>query len=924
MVNKKLSALSFTLMLVLSIVAFGYIFGSETKMVSAATPSSSPQTGGFWGGLWLGVKETATLGAYGEGTFFGIGSGGTTSTTTAPTTASTSTGLSQVAQTTTSSTQSPISPSASTEVAESILNINPTGGLDTETYTISNPTYLITERSSGDIIGNAPSLAEANSLANKLQSLGPTIPGTYTTSPGYIISKDGDLVGYSKTKADAEAIINKAKVENKISMGGVAPQGTSAGPTNTLSLTTPKGYTALADITKDGETISIADQVNAGAYGNAYADYPAGTKFVKDSSGAIYAQTDSGLSIVNRGTTQVWGMNMPFAVGQLAQGLTWSLAAIAAIQTLGGVFGMSGEDTKALSAAATVGIMAGKLSYSILGRGGAWGIAGKGSFLGSHNIPFTKTTWGTALGSPYFSAGVAIAAAWLTYNAMYKKSSSEIQTVNFQCLPWQAPRGGSDCELCNDGGLPCSEYRCKSLGQSCKLINEGTAVEKCINANPRDVSPPIISPWTQILTSGYRYEGKSSPPGPGVKILANTSNGCLRAFQSIQFGVVTNEPSQCKIDIASTKNYSDMATFMGGDNLYTYNHSEFLSLPRASDFANTSITLENGKEMNLFVRCKDANGNLNSAEYIVNVCVDPTPDNTAPEIKATSIKSGNCVAANTDNTTVEFYTNEPSTCKWSFTDKEYSTMDYNMSCSSNVYEINAMQLYTCSALLTGIARDGTYYYVKCEDQPNAPENERNRNMESYQFSLKGSNPLKLLSIKPNQTIYGAVRPTPVELYTQTLYGCEDNKAVCFYSLENPNNYVQFFDTDKVDGIHTQRLDLQDGQHTVYVKCVDAGGNLAENTTSFNLEIDTNSPIIARAYQEDTYLKVVTQRNSECVYTNTNCDYLFSEGTTMPYANTSTHVTPWFSDKSYYIKCRDEFRNEPTDCSMIVRPTDNFL
>lgn len=702
--------------------------------------------------------------------------------------------------------------------------------------------------------------------------------------------------GTSDSSSDVQVEITDAAAPSAIS-AGLANTPSAIGSFSTLADRDKIG--SLIDSKKSWTSLTEADKTYLTSQGYDSASWNSGISSQKPAS-------------FNRGTMDVWGMKMPFAVGQLAQGLSWSLAAVAAIQVLAPIFGVSKEETNALSAASVAGIMAGKLSYSLLGNGGAFGMTSSGS----------KTA--NFFGSKYFSGGVGIVVAWLTYNAMYKKENTQTKTVNFQCLPWQAPRGGSDCELCNDGGLPCSEYRCKSLGQSCKLINEGTAVEKCINANPRDVSPPIISPWTQILTSGYRYEGKSSPPGPGVKIVANTSNGCLRAFQAIQFGVVTNEPSQCKIDIASTKNYSDMATFMGGDNLYTYNHSEFLSLPRATDFANSSIKLENGKEMNLFVRCKDANGNLNSAEYIVNVCVDPTPDNTVPEIKATSIKSGNCVAANTDNTTVEFYTDEPSTCKWSFTDKDYSTMDYNMSCSSNVYEVNAMQLYTCSALMTGIARDGTNYYVKCEDQPNAPENERNRNMESYQFSLRGSNPLKLLSIKPNQTIYGAVRPTPVELYTQTLYGCEDNKAVCFYSLENANNYVQFYDTDKVDGIHTQRLDLQDGLHTVYVKCVDAGGNLAENTTSFNLEIDTNSPIVARVYQEDTYLKIVTQRNSECVYTNTNCDYLFQEGTTMPYANTTTHVTPWFSDKSYYIKCRDEFRNEPTDCSTIVRPTDNFL
>jgi len=32
------------------------------------------------------------------------------------------------------------------------------------------------------------------------------------------------------------------------------------------------------------------------------------------------------------------------------------------------------------------------------------------------------------------------------------------------------------------------------------------------------------------------------------------------------------------------------------------------------------------------------------------------------------------------------------------------------------------------------------------------------------------------------------------------------------------------------------------------------------------------------------------------------------------------VTDWVQDKTYYIKCRDAFKNEDADCSVVVRPT----
>lgn len=608
------------------------------------------------------------------------------------------------------------------------------------------------------------------------------------------------------------------------------------------------------------------------------------------------------------------------APGYVIQGAAWAVG----VSTFVGVFGSflnpdNPQETKALQAAVFAGVLAGRSVW-----GGLFGNQGGLFYNSVKDSPYTQ--WMT---TGYAQVGVGALVAWITYNSQWSKTDTSIQRVSFQCMPWQAPHGGEDCELCNDeSGLPCSEYRCKSLGQSCGIINSGTTSEMCVNLNPRDVSPPVIKPLESELTAGLIYSDvKDMPPGAGFKIKdTNTTTGCIAPFKPFTFGIQTNEPAQCKIDVKPQGNYSKMATYFGGDNLYTYNHTESLSLPSSADFQNSSVTLTNGKELVLYMRCVDASGNANEADYEAKLCVDPSPDTTAPVIQGSSITSGSCVAANTDNSTVEFYVNEPADCKWSFTDMDYKSMLYNMSCSNLVKNVGALQVYPCTAQLTGIARTGTDFYVRCQDQTELGNStKRNTNMESYAYRLRGSDPLKLKNIQPNSTIYGAVRPAPVELYAETLFGCDQNQAVCFYSSTGQeSSYVKFFDTSKSDGIHTQRLDLNDGTYTYYVKCVDSGGNLAANATQFKVEIDTNAPVIARVYQEDNYLKLVTPRNSECVYTNTNCDYLFAEGTIMPYANTTAHITDWASDKTYYIKCRDAFRSEPTDCSMIVRPQENFL
>lgn len=656
--------------------------------------------------------------------------------------------------------------------------------------------------------------------------------------------------------------------------------------------------------------------------------------YYQATSGAIYTKGLGDTAIwEGRGEvkTSMFG-TWNYGAAQIIDGFTWAAIAGGMVVTLGGFFIKDKQKLNAAAGGIAAGIMAGKLSMAVLGKGGMsdWlGITGDSNVgITTINNQPNKLNWlGRNAGA--VSVGIGAATAWLVYNAMWSSEKVTTETVAFNCLPWEAPHGGKDCELCNDETLPCSEYRCKSLGQSCAIVNKGTKEERCVNINPRDSSPPVIKPNNNDLSEGYvYYDIVEMPPGAGFKIKGtNTSTGCIPAYTPIQFGITTNEPSQCKIDIEMKGNYSKMATYFNGENLYKYNHTELLNLPSSADIKNSSITLKYGKELTFYIRCTDAAGNSNEADYALTMCVDPSPDNTAPLIQGTSIENKGCVPADAENATVEFYINEPSECRWDYYDKDYEQMNNNMACSTTAVEINAIQSYTCVTKLNGIARDGTDFYVRCKDQPEGivDESKRNTNKESYVFNLRGSNQLKLKILKPNETIYGAVRPTPVELYAETLFGCEDNKAVCYYSTTNSaNSFVQFFDTDKTDGVHTQRLDLNDGTHTYFVRCVDAGGNVVNASTKFKVSIDVNAPVVARAYEEEGYLKLVTPLNSECVYNTESCDYLFNEGVQMPYVNSTTHVTEWIADKTYFIKCRDEYRSEPVDCSLIVRPTENFL
>jgi len=583
--------------------------------------------------------------------------------------------------------------------------------------------------------------------------------------------------------------------------------------------------------------------------------------------------------------------------GPLGEALVWGGVMFGGAMAVTSVLGGSQNMVEAISIAAGVGAFTAKIVQGYFN---------------------TSTITTIAIG-----AGVG----FLVYVLIYKEEKYE--AVEFRCLPWQAPIGANAdiCETCNDETMPCSDYRCRSLGQTCELVNPGTSEEMCVDVNPKDVTPPIIQPDPNELTVGYTYANVDmSPPGPGFDIhRIGGENECVEAFTPLRFGITSNEPAQCKIDFNSTTSFDSMYSWMGGSNLFKYEHYEQFVLPYAQDFGNTTLRLENGKDLTFFIRCRDKRGNTNEAEYSVNFCIDPSPDTTAPRLMMTSMDDGGCIPATTESAVVEFYTNEPSECRWSRDDQDYDLMKNFMQCTTELYQINALQLYTCRANLTGVSRDLTDFYVRCRDQPNEPNvNDRNTNQESFRFSLRGSNQLKLREVGPNGTIPGGINPMPVDLTAETLFGCDKGLANCFFSGNGiDGDYILFANTNQEDGLHNQTLYLGPGEHEYFIKCVDSGGNLIVNSTKFFLDIDTSAPIIARIYNDDGQLKIVTLRDSECSYSYDNCDFLFDEGTMMPKDNSKVHFAEWNNEKTYYIKCRDKYRDLTADCSAIVKPTKLF-
>lgn len=606
-----------------------------------------------------------------------------------------------------------------------------------------------------------------------------------------------------------------------------------------------------------------------------------------------------------------------YALSNILSGLQTSLFVVGAIQLIGNLAGVDSALTSSLSISAFSGIMGAQLY--------------KTAFVGNDAA---ISTWSSTQSNAPTWVGIGITI--IMFIATYESTSE--QKVSFECNLWQPPRGGADCEKCNVDGknFPCNEYRCRSLGAACELLNEGTGEEKCSWINSRDVESPTISPNYQNISSGYQYANVHiRPPGLGMEIKnQNTENneaGCIEAFYPITFGITTNEPTSCKIDYNHTKTFDEMQYYLGGSSTYKYNHTQTLSLPRPeSNSSNINDPgIKNDGNYNLFLRCSDPNGNYNEDEFAIKFCVNAGPDTTPAKIETTSLINGMPITYNTDKLNITVYTNEPADCKWSKEDKDYNVMENSMTCSQSASEFNANMFYTCRGQLTGIKdRTENKFYFRCKDQPGRAESERNVNTQSYEFKVVGTQALNIIKLGPNGTIMGSTSVVPVDLQIETGNGYRDGEATCYYSRTgNENDYVKFFDTGNF--IHRQRQELTAGTYDYFFKCVDLGGNADYNKTRIRIEIDEKAPTIIRAKHDSGEssicgssgcLQIITNEESTCTYSTNTCNYEINNGIKMSGDKTKTHYAEWNTNYDYYIKCSDNSGNEPatTACSMIVK------
>ncbi len=503
--------------------------------------------------------------------------------------------------------------------------------------------------------------------------------------------------------------------------------------------------------------------------------------------------------------------------------------------------------------------------------------------------------------------------------------------IEFKCLPWQPPAGGDKCEECNNNLLkPCTEYRCHSLGSACEFINKGTGQEKCADGYKNDKTPPVIEPWEEILSPGYKYFNISDN---SFDVKENNGD-CVSIGTTVNFGIKTDELSQCKIDTKKTPHFIDMEDYFGGKNLFLENHVMTFYAPhpeslienlREIEDENTQELyrdlLENlsnmyGAGIKYYVRCRDKAGNT-GGEYEINFCIDQGPDDKIPEIIRNNPINRQYVKYGTEIINASFYISEPAECRYDYEDKLFREMQYNMDCK---YAISDMENggWPCKTQLTDLEKE---IYIKCKDQPwlenTNKQDKRNIMQESYVYQLYPTeDELKIDYLKPNKTIKGGHLPITVELKAKTSGGVS-GIASCQYSLNNGQNYEFFENTHAT--IHKTNLQTSDREYHIKIKCEDSYENKAEAETSFNVEVDLEPPEVVRVYRQ-AGLKIVTNEKAECAFDLRKCNFDFDNATKMTGIYSIEHSAAWDMEHTYYIRCKDIWGNEPNGCNIVVKPT----
>jgi len=156
----------------------------------------------------------------------------------------------------------------------------------------------------------------------------------------------------------------------------------------------------------------------------------------------------------------------------------------------------------------------------------------------------------------------------------------EIKVLDYAlCNVWNPPLGGNDCWLCEaEKPKPCSEYRCKSLGQLC-AYEEINGTGRCYAVSTDDTQGPVIAFDNSTLSENFTAVPSKITARlkeiDGVEI-----QPALKSYEPISFGINASEPVRCKLNYFPNMSYNFLPSIWFGDPTFKQNHNISLRFPK--------------------------------------------------------------------------------------------------------------------------------------------------------------------------------------------------------------------------------------------------------------------------------------------------------------------------------------------------------
>jgi hypothetical protein len=153
----------------------------------------------------------------------------------------------------------------------------------------------------------------------------------------------------------------------------------------------------------------------------------------------------------------------------------------------------------------------------------------------------------------------------------FKKPRIEILDFAF-CSQWQAPTTSVSCSDCAKNGF-CSEYRCKSLGQTCQY-GEFDGIGYCTEKQMQTQQVYItkVSSNTSTVSVG-------TISAFGSTVYGATLSPTLYAGDPLSFQFETSVPSKCKMSYAPNTSFGRLPSVWIGSGNYETLHSLYLRSP---------------------------------------------------------------------------------------------------------------------------------------------------------------------------------------------------------------------------------------------------------------------------------------------------------------------------------------------------------